>query len=169
MRSPVQNGLSFGSTSLVSRSAASASVRASTIVGTPMTSAASARRRASGSASCVGTSTLPPMWPHFFTDASWSSKCTPAAPRPDHRLHQLEGVQRRRSPLRRPPRSARNNRASFWPSRPSNAGSGRRALDDALMRSTTFGTWTRIQRLVRVHRRSCCCRRRPASPTGRWP
>ena len=20
------------------------------------------------------------MWPHFFTDASWSSKCTPAAP-----------------------------------------------------------------------------------------
>jgi hypothetical protein len=31
-------------------------------------------------ASCVGTSTLPPMWPHFFTLASWSSKCTPAAP-----------------------------------------------------------------------------------------
>ncbi len=28
----------------------------------------------------VGTSTLPPMWPHFFSDASWSSKCTPAAP-----------------------------------------------------------------------------------------
>ena len=20
------------------------------------------------------------MWPHFFTDASWSSQCTPAAP-----------------------------------------------------------------------------------------
>ena len=31
-------------------------------------------------ASRVGTSTLPPMWPHFFTAASWSSKCTPAAP-----------------------------------------------------------------------------------------
>ncbi len=31
-------------------------------------------------ASCVGTSTLPPMWPHFLTEASWSSKCTPAAP-----------------------------------------------------------------------------------------
>jgi hypothetical protein len=31
-------------------------------------------------ASAVGTSTLPPMWPHFLTDASWSSKCTPAAP-----------------------------------------------------------------------------------------
>ena len=28
----------------------------------------------------VDTSTLPPMWPHFFTLASWSSKCTPAAP-----------------------------------------------------------------------------------------
>ena len=28
----------------------------------------------------VGTSTLPPMWPHFFSLASWSSKCTPAAP-----------------------------------------------------------------------------------------
>ena len=28
----------------------------------------------------VGTSTLPPRWPHFFSDASWSSKCTPAAP-----------------------------------------------------------------------------------------
>jgi hypothetical protein len=23
---------------------------------------------------------LPPRWPHFFSDASWSSKCTPAAP-----------------------------------------------------------------------------------------
>jgi len=31
-------------------------------------------------ASVVGTSTLPPMWPHFFTEASWSSKCTPPAP-----------------------------------------------------------------------------------------
>ena len=31
-------------------------------------------------ASWVGTSTLPPMWPHFLTAASWSSKCTPAAP-----------------------------------------------------------------------------------------
>jgi hypothetical protein len=24
--------------------------------------------------------TLPPRWPHFLADASWSSKCTPAAP-----------------------------------------------------------------------------------------
>ena len=23
---------------------------------------------------CVGTSTLPPRWPHFFSDANWSSK-----------------------------------------------------------------------------------------------
>ena len=28
----------------------------------------------------VGTNTLPPMWPHFFSAASWSSKWTPAAP-----------------------------------------------------------------------------------------
>ena len=29
---------------------------------------------------CVGTSTLPPRWPHFFSEASWSSKWTAAAP-----------------------------------------------------------------------------------------
>src|SRR5438094_708657 len=28
--------------------------------------------------SLVGTSTLPPRWPHFFKDASWSSKCAAA-------------------------------------------------------------------------------------------
>ena len=28
----------------------------------------------------VGISTLPPKWPHFFSEASWSSKWTPAAP-----------------------------------------------------------------------------------------
>ena len=28
----------------------------------------------------VGTSTFPPRCPHFFSDASWSSKWTPAAP-----------------------------------------------------------------------------------------
>ena len=33
-----------------------------------------------GMASRVGTSTLPPKWPHFFSEASWSSKWTPAAP-----------------------------------------------------------------------------------------
>ena len=57
-----------------------ASVRAMRIVGTPQTSAA---RRAAVSFSMnsrVGTTTLPPRWPHFFADESWSSKCTPAAP-----------------------------------------------------------------------------------------
>lgn len=24
----------------------------------------------------LGTSTLPPRWPHFFSEDSWSSKCT---------------------------------------------------------------------------------------------
>ena len=73
-------GLSLSSMSLVSRSAASASVRATSRVGTPITSAARRAAFSFSTASRVGTSTLPPMWPHFFTEASWSSKCTPAAP-----------------------------------------------------------------------------------------
>ena len=72
--------MSFSSTSVVTMSAASASVRASSTVGTPITSAARRAAISFCTASCVGTSTLPPMWPHFFTEASWSSKCTPAAP-----------------------------------------------------------------------------------------
>jgi hypothetical protein len=75
-----ENGLSLSSTSEVSRSAASASVRASSSVGTPITSAARRAATSFSTASRVGTSTLPPMWPHFLTAASWSSKCTPAAP-----------------------------------------------------------------------------------------
>ena len=74
------NGVSLSSMSEVSRSAASASVRATSRVGTPATSAASRAAFNLSTASRVGTSTLPPMWPHFFTAASWSSKCTPAAP-----------------------------------------------------------------------------------------
>ena len=80
VRSPVRNSRSRSSTSLVMSVAPSASVRATTIVGTSMTSAA---RRAAISVRmccCVGMSTLPPMWPHFFSDDSWSSQCTPAAP-----------------------------------------------------------------------------------------
>ena len=80
VRSPVQNCLSTGSTSEVSRPAPSASVRAMRIVGTPETSAA---RRAATSERTnweVGTRTLPPRWPHFFSEESWSSKWTPAAP-----------------------------------------------------------------------------------------
>ena len=73
-------GWSFGSMSEVIRSAASASVRATIRVGTPITSAARRAAISFCTASWVGTSTLPPMWPHFFTEASWSSKCTPAAP-----------------------------------------------------------------------------------------
>ncbi len=51
-----------------------------TSVGTRSTSAAS--RAAFSVRTCwlVGTSTLPPRWPHFFSEASWSSQCTPAAP-----------------------------------------------------------------------------------------
>ena len=48
--------------------------------GMPATSAA--RRAASSVRMCapVGISTLPPRWPHFFSEASWSAQCTPAAP-----------------------------------------------------------------------------------------
>ncbi|MNI55127.1 hypothetical protein D3C73_1100560 [compost metagenome] len=80
VRSPVMNGRSFSSTSLVTRSAASASVRASNTVGVPIVSAARRADTSLATASRVGTSTLPPMWPHFFTEANWSSKWTPAAP-----------------------------------------------------------------------------------------
>ncbi len=68
VRSPVMNVWSRSSMSDVMRLAASASVRAMTKVGTPATSVA---RRAATSllmASCVGTSTLPPRWPHFLAD-----------------------------------------------------------------------------------------------------
>ena len=70
VRSPVTNGASAGSTSLVSSRALSASVRAITSVGT---SAMSAARRAATRVRMkwpVGTSTLPPRCPHFFSDES---------------------------------------------------------------------------------------------------
>ena len=80
VRPPVRNGLSRSSTSLVMSVAPRASVRAMRIDGTPSTSAA--RRAAVRARMCcwVGMSTLPPMWPHFFSEANWSSKWTPAAP-----------------------------------------------------------------------------------------
>ncbi|COY88212.1 Uncharacterised protein [Mycobacterium tuberculosis] len=28
----------------------------------------------------VGINTLPPRWPHFFSEANWSSQCEPATP-----------------------------------------------------------------------------------------
>src|ERR1035438_1409874 len=41
-----------------------------------------ARRAAFSVRMCwpVGMRTFPPRWPHFFSEASWSSQCTPAAP-----------------------------------------------------------------------------------------
>ncbi len=70
VRSPVTKGRSRSSTSLVISVAACASVRATTSVGTPQTSAA--RRAAFSVLMCwpVGMSTFPPRWPHFFSDAS---------------------------------------------------------------------------------------------------
>ena len=70
VRSPVTKRWSYSSQSLVSNVALLASVRAIRIVSTPHTSVA---RRAATSFvmnSLVGTSTFPPRWPHFFTDAS---------------------------------------------------------------------------------------------------
>ena len=66
--------------SLVKSVAASESVLATTIEGTFITSAAN-RAAVSVRICCwVGTSTFPPICPHFFSLASWSSQCTPAAP-----------------------------------------------------------------------------------------
>jgi hypothetical protein len=59
--------------SLVMRVAASASVRAMMTVGTPITSAASLAACRVRMCWAVGTSTFPPRWPHFFSEASWSS------------------------------------------------------------------------------------------------
>ena len=90
----MRNGRSRSSMSLVSRWADRASVRAMRTVGTSITSWAS-RAALSARMNCeVGTSTLPPMCPHFFSLASWSSKWTPDRAGLDHRLHDLEGVER---------------------------------------------------------------------------
>ena len=94
VRSPVQNGRSRWSTSEVSSLALSASVRAMSSVGTPSTSAA---RRAAISVRMnwlVGTSTLPPRWPHFFSDGELVLEVHAGGAGLDHRLHQLEGVER---------------------------------------------------------------------------
>ncbi len=55
-------------------------MRATSTVGTSRTSAASRAETSVRMNWLVGTSTLPPRWPHFFSDESWSSKWTPAAP-----------------------------------------------------------------------------------------
>ena len=80
VRSPVSRARSRSSTSLVTRLALRASVRAITTVSAPMTSAASLAARSVARCCDVGTRTLPPMWPHFLAELSWSSKWTPAAP-----------------------------------------------------------------------------------------
>ena len=88
------NCWSRSSMSLVSSVAASESVRATTSVGVPETSAA--RRAAFSVRTCwlVGTSTLPPMWPHFFSEASWSSRWTRGRTGCDEGLRQLVHVER---------------------------------------------------------------------------
>ena len=68
------------SLSVVTSLALLASVRAIRIVGTPQISAASRAAISLLTNSAAGTSTLPPMCPHFFAEASWSSKWTAAAP-----------------------------------------------------------------------------------------
>ena len=55
-------------------------MRATISVGTSSTSAASRAATSVRTNWLVGTSTLPPRWPHFFSDESWSSKWTAAAP-----------------------------------------------------------------------------------------
>ncbi len=80
VRSPVRKGRSRASTSDVTRRAECASVRPMMTVGTPATSAARRAATRLRTAAAAGMSTLPPRWPHFFSDESWSSKWTAAAP-----------------------------------------------------------------------------------------
>ena len=58
-----------------------------------MQSAASRAATSFSTASRVGTSTLPPMWPHFFTDGELVLEVHAGGAGLDHRLHQLERVQ----------------------------------------------------------------------------
>mmetsp|Transcript_9999 Transcript_9999/g.33960 ORF Transcript_9999/g.33960 Transcript_9999/m.33960 type:complete len:235 (-) Transcript_9999:486-1190(-) len=78
---PRMKGWSRGSMLDARRLAASASVRATTRVEVPIMSHWSRAATRRSACSCAGTSTLPPMWPHFLVPWAWSSKCTPAAPR----------------------------------------------------------------------------------------
>src|SRR5260370_37259365 len=64
----------------VLRFAAGGWVGARSKLGPPQTSAASRAAFSVLMSWPVGISTLPPRWPHFFSEASWSSQCTPAAP-----------------------------------------------------------------------------------------
>jgi hypothetical protein len=93
VRSPVQKGLSFSSTSEVSRSAASASVRATTSVGTPITSAA--RRAATSFSTCFARrhQHLAAHVAAFLHRGQLVFEVDAGAPGVDHRLHQLEGVE----------------------------------------------------------------------------
>ena len=69
------NGRSRSSMSLVRSFALSASVRATSSVGHAAHVGREARRdERADELRSSGTSTLPPMWPHFFSLASWSSK-----------------------------------------------------------------------------------------------
>mmetsp|Transcript_20177 Transcript_20177/g.64461 ORF Transcript_20177/g.64461 Transcript_20177/m.64461 type:complete len:238 (+) Transcript_20177:722-1435(+) len=77
---PTMKAWSRGSMLDEMKVAASASVRAMMRVGVPRMSACSRAALSRSACSCVGTSTLPPMWPHFLVPGDWSSKWIPAAP-----------------------------------------------------------------------------------------
>ena len=94
MRSPVRNGSSRSSTSLVSSFAPSESVRATSTVGTSSTSAAS-RAATSVRMNCdVGTQHLAAEVAALLLGRELVLVVHARGARLDHRLHQLEGVQR---------------------------------------------------------------------------
>ena len=97
VRTPVQNGRSAGSMSLVSRFAELASVRATTRIGTPLTSAASRAAISALTCCAVGTRTLPPMCPHFFR-GELVLEVHARRPGLDERLGQLKTLSARRTP-----------------------------------------------------------------------
>ncbi len=94
VRSPVMNGRSRSSTSLVMSLALSASVRATRIVGTPQTSAASRAASRLRIAAWVGISTLPPEMAALLLAGELVLEMNARGAGLDIGLHDLEAVER---------------------------------------------------------------------------
>ena len=94
------------------------------------------------------------MWPHFLTEASWSSKCTPAAPASIIAASARRRSARRRSRLRHPRRWGRElqSPAAAFPPWPPSIWIWSARARALLMRRTTVGNGgDGVQRLVGIH------------------
>ena len=107
-----------------------------------LTSATSAASRAAFSVRMccdVGMRTFPPRWPHFFSEASWSSQCTPAAPAA---IIDFISSNAFSTPPKPASASATIGASQYWPSVPSDSAhviwSAR--ISALLIRRTAWGT-----------------------------